>query len=486
MKEIYIYGAAVQGIQSFIFRTNELKDIVGASELVEHICTKFFKDEFLQNGEALITAAGNIKCKYSNEEECKKTVRLFPKKVMEKAPGITISQAVVKCTEDELQNDFQKLMNQLEGKLHAQRNKQAKSMTLGLMSLERSRKTGLPAIRRNNDEYIDEATLKKRELSEGAKATIKLCEKSFGQEHVSPRNIALNIGELTDKNDWIAIIHADGNGLGEVVQRKASTKEGLKDFSQNLDHATIDAARAAFRAACTSIGSNEKYPFRPVVLGGDDMTVICKASLALPYVKEYIKNFEEKTKEYLGYKLTACAGIAYIKSAYPFHYGYSLAEILCSQAKKVSKSPSVSKGAASAPSSIMFYKVQSSFIESYDLLIEKEKTPQDGMQLSAGPYFLNDTEGYWTIDKLQEVVGLLTGKEGNTAKTAIRKWMTFMHQNIEMAEQSCKRSKEILRGKMAEVFREATNSICRLGTKFYPAGDIIDLFTIQNQITKED
>ena len=35
----YLYGASVQGIQQFIFQTNELKDIVGASELVEFICT---------------------------------------------------------------------------------------------------------------------------------------------------------------------------------------------------------------------------------------------------------------------------------------------------------------------------------------------------------------------------------------------------------------------------------------------------------------
>ena len=31
----FLYGASVQGFQRFIFQTNELKDIVGASELVE-------------------------------------------------------------------------------------------------------------------------------------------------------------------------------------------------------------------------------------------------------------------------------------------------------------------------------------------------------------------------------------------------------------------------------------------------------------------
>lgn len=40
----YLYGAAIQGIQSFIFQTNKLKDIVGASELVESICTQEFRN----------------------------------------------------------------------------------------------------------------------------------------------------------------------------------------------------------------------------------------------------------------------------------------------------------------------------------------------------------------------------------------------------------------------------------------------------------
>ena len=48
----YLYGAAVQGIQGFIFKTNELRHIVGASELVEQICTSAF-DEFARNGESL-------------------------------------------------------------------------------------------------------------------------------------------------------------------------------------------------------------------------------------------------------------------------------------------------------------------------------------------------------------------------------------------------------------------------------------------------
>ena len=94
----YLYGAAVQGIQNFIFQTNQLSDIVGASELVENICTTLFRelvhefgDEYDKN--SIVHAAGNIKHIFTDEKKCQDIVRDFPRKVVEYAPGITISQA---------------------------------------------------------------------------------------------------------------------------------------------------------------------------------------------------------------------------------------------------------------------------------------------------------------------------------------------------------------------------------------------------------
>ena len=200
------------------------------------------------------------------------------------APGITISQAVVKVTEEELKSHFSSCMDQLEKKLKIQRNKPSKSMTTGFMGVERSRTTGLPAITQESQEYLDEGTLKKRELSIGGKATIALAEKSFGLKDLSPQNIALDIKRLTENNDWIAIIHADGNGLGQILSKFSGSQEKLHDFSEKLNQATCQAARNAFQKVNPN-QNKTKIPFRPVVLGGDDMTMICGASLALDYVK---------------------------------------------------------------------------------------------------------------------------------------------------------------------------------------------------------
>lgn len=485
----YIYGASVQGIQGFIFSTNSLKDIVGGSELVEKICTSLFSSQYLQGATQIIGAAGNIKCVYDDPVECQKTVLEFPKTVMQEAPGITISQAIVKVTEEEFKNHFSQCMDELEKRLKIQRNKPSKSMTIGFMGVERSRTTGLPAVTQESQEFLDEGTLKKRNLSIGGKATITLAKKSLGIDDLSPKNIALDIKKLTDKNDWIAIIHADGNGLGQILSKFSGSQKDFHDFSEMLNEATCQAARKAFQKVYPKQNKKE-IPFRPVVLGGDDMTMICKASLAIEYTKIYLQEFEEATKEKLGEEngLTACAGIAFIKSSYPFHYGYDLAETICGQAKKVSKSPLMQKGNQNPPSSLMFYKVQGSFIESYDQMLEKEKTPQKGISFNFGPYFLHPTEGYWSIEELEKSAADLHGKEGNTVKTGLRKWMSAMHYDLGQAQQAAERNLSILTKDTKPIFKKATSPVKREGIDdtFYPAADMLDLNTIINQETKED
>ena len=59
----YLYGANVKAVQQFIFQTNKLKEIIGASELVEQICTNLFEkqvEEFKADNR-IIAAAGIIK-----------------------------------------------------------------------------------------------------------------------------------------------------------------------------------------------------------------------------------------------------------------------------------------------------------------------------------------------------------------------------------------------------------------------------------------
>lgn len=504
----YLYGAAVQGIQDFIFRTNELKHIVGASELVEQICTSAF-DEFGKNGESIVRAAGNIKYVFERLEDCKNAFRNFPKKIMLMAPGITVSQAVAAYKDD---SEFGNAIDEVERILKAQRNKAPKSVTIGLMGIKRANNTGLPVVQINKTgEFFDESIIQKEAFND----TRVLCEKSFNYPGLSHSDVAYDISDMKGNNDWIAIIHADGNGLGKVVQKIGKKKEKFNIFSKTLDLATENAAKTAFDKVIKDAYRKEgKIPARPVVLSGDDMTIIIRGNLAIAYATEFIKAFEDetgkdRTKEETGKilsdilkefnvfpkengkeknYLTACAGIAFIKSSYPFYYGYQLAEELCKQAKKDTKAIAKEHGNENTlPNScLLFHKVQDSFITDYDAIIKRELSVISGTGctplFNAGPYYLVSPKiGKTTIEELERYSKRLDGESGNGVKSGIRNWITLRLENKEKAMQRLKHMKGRFSDEDVKTISMLTNE--KNGTCI--AYDVLAYDTIMNQQTME-
>ncbi len=544
----YLYGAAVQGIQGFIYQTNKLKEIVGASELVERICTDLFaevlyagspeaKDPDLENRRkrllkkleedenAVMNAAGNIKYVFTSEAECRRVVRVFPKTVMQFAPGITISQSVVEMSGDD---EFKNGVQQLERNLRTQRSRQMRDLSVGLMGILRSRDTGLPVTHiRTNDkttEYLDSATFHKLfDDNNRRKETFTvLCRKAFGPEiDLKAKPLPHDIKDMTGGNDWIAIIHADGNGLGQIVQKIGTDRKLFRKFSRKLDAATTAAAIEAFNEVVLPvIGKDGMIPMRPIVLSGDDLTVICRADLAIPFTKAFLKHFEEETKNKLSSlltrngdyvfsdrsdKLTACAGIAFIKSSFPFHFGYRLAEALCDRAKKDTKALFMADKGNLPASCLMFHKVQDSFVANFNDIAERELTPQPEISFEYGPYYL-DTDGRvlrgkrWSILSLIENSNKLNGEEGNAVKSGLRNWLTLLHENKEMAAQKLNRlidvSSATMKDFIASVAKDSDGSYVRKTTKkdsegtdyvvtVYPVYDMLAIHTINNQNTRK-
>ncbi len=480
----YLYGASVQGIQGFIFRTNELRDIAGASELVEQICTRMFA-EMLGNKykeeNQIIAAAGNVKYKFDNREDCEYAVLNFPRIVMTSAPGITISQAVVSYD----RGDFKTAIDGLEKKLHTARNKPSLPTTVGLLGVERSRQTGLPVIAQ---EYIvkegdripaDDATFRKN-LCSKKKDLQSLCGKSFygNKSHSVPfSKLCFNIEDMTSQNDWIAVVHADGNGLGKIVQEVGRDEKEYKKFSWGLDKSTALSAKKAYEAVCGNVKEEQRIPIRPVVLGGDDMTVIIRGDLAIAYVESYLKAFEHYTHDIIGQGMTACAGIAFVKSSYPFYYAYDLAEELCSAAKKASKREF---------SCLMFHKVQDSFITSYEDIIKRELTPNPDTLLQYGPYYIDKhPENTMTVQDLTGLLDQLEGKRG--IRTGIRQWLTFLHDNDGRADQHLTRFIQYHKEDAGLIESLTNGTIKEVNHHKYvntvPAADVLTIYTIKNQDT---
>ena len=464
MSKRYLYGASIQGIQDFIFKTNKLAEIVGASELVEQICTQKFLEVSKLNEDnvaILQIAAGNVKCEFTDEAKLASVVRNFPFEVQKMAPGITISQAVVEIEGDDyLQN--------LEEKLKVQRNKISKPLEIGFMGLERERRTGEVAYKtrkkqKGQIEVISESTAKKREVVQtekerGKEASKENLFKKLSDLDVRNEEIAFNIEDITasGKNSWIAVIHADGNGLGQILQqngKEISANNKNKAFSRAIEEATKKAVQRVFKELIEDTKSkwnkDEKYryPIRPVVLGGDDLTVIIRADLALDFTNKFLRYFEEISKtEFASLKiagiegLSACAGIAFVKNSYPLHYALDLAEELCKDAKKKVKDGLKPKEVPL--SSLAFYKVQESFISDLNELKKRTLTTKEAWNFYAGPYLLKDVDVLIErLDILQQEVK--TGNKKTKAIGKLRQIISESYKDVSTTTFMLERMKEI-------------------------------------------
>ncbi len=466
----YLYGASVQGIQDFIFETGKLKEIAGASELVEQICTEAFfevagiapDDPHLQ-----LAAAGNIKYLFRSREACAQVVREFPRRAMQMAPGITVSQAVVKI-EGDFAAKASDYTHDLEQKLRAQRNRPPVQHGLGWMVSERARRTGKPGIDTEPEKVkaIDAGQQAKRKAVKSAKSSLlsKLMPETGGKGY--DKLFANEIEDIADgaEKGWIAIVHADGNDLGKKIMKMAkenASSEQFRTMSRKLEIATTSAAKSAFDLVVRAAVEGDLYPIRPVVLGGDDLTVIIRGDLALRFTQTFLEEFEQETRrefEDFGFGfdagLTACAGIAYIKPNYPFHYGADLAETLCGRAKKVAKSFGLDR----TPSCLLFHKVHASFVEDYESIIEKELTA-GGVRLDFGPYFLEPRANYATVGDLSHWIATL--HKSDSPRSRLRNWLTDLQVNPAAAQQQLDRIRQITHSDYVDKLRLAKPFITR-------------------------
>ncbi|AMC10193.1 hypothetical protein Lupro_02520 [Lutibacter profundi] len=437
MGQNYLYGLTVQGIQSYIFETNKLKEIIGASEIIEQLCSTWF-DKFLEEekltGVIHLNAAGNIRF-LTDEITAKIIFEEYHFTLLEKAPGVPFCQAVVK-----IEGGKEYEANQeLDKKLRGQRNVPLYETDLGLMTRSKFRRTGSFSVNIEKDldtkDYFDNVTSVKHTHSTETVLSQKVSINGYDLTYPSEfKEIAKD-----SKHNWLAVVHIDGNGMGLIIKDILDNSENkftdLQDFSTKIGKCTFAAFKTAIEEVLISKDEQAKkdeqnpnkitLPIRPIIIGGDDVTLIIRADLALKFTRVYLEIFEKKTKTAeLNNKqgVTACAGIAYVKEKFPFHYSVNLAEELCTYAKNESKRKA---------SCVQFHKVQDSIIDNYKEIEQRELTVNNFI-FQNGPYYLDN---YTDKNKISDLVNeVKTLKQDDSPKNGIREWIDAKFNNPAMAK----------------------------------------------------
>lgn len=371
------------GKQNYIFSSNRLRENIGASFLLSQ-STKEWVEETLEklgvpkkcqeeaieiselNAELIYAAGGNALIVFKSREIAVRFTHILSRRVLKEALGVNllVAHAEFDWESNNLYSEIEKLK---KNDIERQKYERIPSVPLlGLGVTASCNSTQLPAVDRS-DKYIkydeDEetdsyliSTETKQKLKAVRKANQKLQE--FFVEEVDQNIYQFpyrtdHLGRSKGESSYAAIVHADGNGMGDRFKKYGEGRENrdyinaMRKFSKSVAQAGIKALKAVVGILTKSIQEgkvvgklgefnlNAKYylPFRPLVYGGDDITFVCEGRLGLELAALFLKNFEEQTVTD-GKPLTACAGVCIVKTHYPFARAYEMSEELCKEAKK--------------------------------------------------------------------------------------------------------------------------------------------------------
>ena len=245
-------------------------------------------------------------------------MRAWSRKVLAYAPGIRIIAAHKSFAWEA--NDLQAKISELIDEDIAQKKRSGvvSSPLLGLGVTADCNSTRLVAVG-TSDEYdapidvddnrdqgrypVSGEVAKKLSAVRDAKEQLKQIFSTLPRQLKFPYRFD-HLGRSRGDSSYIAVVHADGNKMGDRFKKYGEQHKDNTRFiqaSRLLSHAVNQAGIAALRAvlkAVTHLINEEKFklppnhpyfPFRPLVYGGDDVTFVCDGRLGLVLAAKYLQ-----------------------------------------------------------------------------------------------------------------------------------------------------------------------------------------------------
>ncbi|MEQ9621818.1 Cas10/Cmr2 second palm domain-containing protein [Coleofasciculus chthonoplastes] len=389
MRKFTVTVLNTTGIQPYIFGSNRLRENIGASYLVSQATDSWAREalEKLKNqikqevyafnpeknqpdakphieddelaAELIYAGGGNTVLLFSDKQYALQFTQILSKRILEEAPGINLV-AVHKEFDWDNQSLYEVVQDLMRNDLDTKKQSRIPSAPLlGLGVTATCRSTQLVAVGMSEKFEDDEPYLISREIQKKLDA-VRLANRKLRERLINTSSEIYEFPLRTDymgrsagDSSYVAVIHADGNGMGKRFQKFGNNKcnrdyiIAMRQLSHSVNQAGITALKNVVDILVKSIEIDKDrkrkvkeqfeikdnyLPFRPLVYGGDDVTFVCDGRLGLELATLYLKELEKQPIAD-GKPIKACAGICVVKTHYPFARAYQLSEELCCQAK---------------------------------------------------------------------------------------------------------------------------------------------------------
>lgn len=482
----------VRGIQNYIFKSNAAKEIIGASKLVEKIVTdgintyikncveeinqsKYMTEwehdnatAFLDDGsiimQVLFIGGGNAYVLFREGQQCQKISRFLAKYVLEKTYSLNLAVAVVEKTAS-YKNDYSAINDEMR-RIKAFMPSTKPVGALPFMAADTITGYPLTARERATGEYIcTEASLKRDNFPSNE------IEKVFDKM-------------VTQKGDnsTLAVCHIDGNSMGirimnkmqgiESYEQAIPTMRGLsKEIAETFGRTYEEMIRYMDNLTLKVKKDAKNKLYRKIVVAGDDITFVCNARLAIPAVRYFLGHIARAQDAIY----SACGGIAFFNSHFPFSDAYQVAEACCDSAKKLAKKE---KNRGSHIGNFLDFQICTN-IRAADLEAYRDKHySTEKSYFIARPYFVpgaGDTEEFKNKNEKYNIARLIASEKYFT-KDMPRSKAKELRNIIPMGENELKKEIAFLQSRG---FMDNCNMADR--GVWYDALELMDLYIDEEQ-----
>ena len=209
----------------------------------------------------------------------------------------------------------------------------------------------------------------------------------------SGREIPSEFSELAGEDNFIAVVHIDGNAMGKrverIYQKVGSDWENccktLRRFSEGIQSDFETAFRKMVNILLQKVplADNQPLPIRPIILAGDDVCFVTAGKIGLEAARVFLEQLSGMQNAEDGGYYAACAGVAMVHIKYPFHRAYQLSEQLCSSAKVFGSGLNADGAVSAIDWHIEFGQLKEGLSD-----IRADYRTEDGKRLNLRPLFV--------------------------------------------------------------------------------------------------
>lgn len=300
MDRKYLIMLDASGIHEYIFGTNKLREIRGASILLDSLNRVKAVDELKKNyvaggWECVVAGGGNIKVIFDDKDNAKKYKDFLENLFFDGANGIGVT--VILSVKNELWTEAEWIKNAQKQLQKTKLLKQRKGQVLTSGYFKTCQACGVyPAENESHNRFVCRGCFQKIDKSSKYREMeiYKRLFESVDKIPELPQEFG-NIGEKSHPRGYIGFIYADGNRMGEHLAG-IETFDDLKEFSEKVEEATFGASKETIKKNFVN-----DYTFQIILAGGDDLIMVVPAhkaiSVAVDFCNEFNKIFAKDTTE---------------------------------------------------------------------------------------------------------------------------------------------------------------------------------------------